>query len=172
VCCTLGHHGPYRVSQNYNRQACEDFCGCKFDFVGYLQFLCIGVHHHWKPFRRSIRASYIVHCWKTAAPYVHSQLHNGLNRRWMCSKIRTTSHIAQFMSHSVGRGEEILDTTQPWHSQATYNFKKHSCPTCRGEQSLSKFDTYMRLFNSRFGRASDLNTSLRDALRQRSALKG
>ena len=31
--CTLGLHGPYRVSQNYNRHTCEPFCSCKRRFL-------------------------------------------------------------------------------------------------------------------------------------------
>ena len=32
LCCTLGSHGPYRVSQNYNRHPCEPFCSCTHRF--------------------------------------------------------------------------------------------------------------------------------------------
>ena len=32
MCCTSGPHGPYRLSQKYNRYSCEPFCSCKCRF--------------------------------------------------------------------------------------------------------------------------------------------
>jgi hypothetical protein len=66
------------------------------DFHGYLQFLCIGLDHHWKPFRRSIRAGFIVHCWKTALSYLHSAPERNMNRSLCVLKLERSRHIAQF----------------------------------------------------------------------------
>jgi len=39
-----------------------------------------------------------------------------------------------------------------------HDLKKYSYVTCRGEQSPSKFDTYLRQVKSTFGWKADLNT--------------
>jgi len=41
---------------------------------------------------------------------------------------------------------------------ANYDLKKYSYVTCRGEQSPSKFDTYLCQVKSTFGCEADLNT--------------
>jgi len=47
---------------------------------------------------------------------------------------------------------------RPRHSYASWDLKKYSYVTCRGEQCPSKFDTYAHQVKSMFGCEADLNT--------------
>ena len=55
-----------------------------------------------------------------------------------------------FRSPIIRWGGEISNKLLPWHSYASYDLKKYSYVTCRGEQSPSKFDTYSRQVKSTF----------------------
>jgi len=150
VCCTLGPHGPYRVSQNYNRHTCEPFCSYKHWFSWISPVLCV---RHWKP---------ISHSYFTVGK---TDLHSATDREENCRlKLELLMQAYSLLQrrdkkkkkvcssgHILLGGGEISHTMQPWHTQANYDLKKYSAVTCRGEQSPSKFDTYSQQLKSAFG---------------------
>ena len=131
VCCTLWPHSPYRVSQNYNRYACEPFCSCKRQLSWISPGSALALQYTTENLSDG---QFLIHCWNSRPP---SQL---------------------FRSPIVQRSGEISNKMPSWHSYASYDLKKYSHVTCRGEQSPSKFDTYSCQVKSKFGWEADLNT--------------
>jgi len=163
VCCTLGPHGPYRVSQNYNRYACEPFCSCKCRFSWISPGSALALHYATENLSDG---QLLIHCWNNRPAFSYREK----ERRGLCSKFRTVDTDVDpcrgkikkkgmhFRLHVVRRGGEISKKMQPWHSEANYDLKKYSYVTCRGEQSPAKFDTYLCQVKSMFGCEADLNT--------------
>jgi hypothetical protein len=183
--CVLHIRAP-RLLQNVpelNRHACEPFCSCKCRFSWISPVLCIGLDHHWKPFRWSIRTGFIVHCWKTALPNLHSAPERTIYRRLLCSEIRTqltpgTVHWRVEKKSLGSLGRIALRKGRNSHIQCSHDIHrqpatwKNIAVQHAGVNKIpSKFDTYSWHLKSTFGRVTDLNTSLRDPLRRRSALK-
>jgi len=156
VCCTLGPHGPYRGSQNYNRQACGPFCSCKrrFSWISTV-FVCMPQKNFQTVIHISLlnKQTYILlqidregSCVLKLEPLMQTCIYcRGEMKKKACS-----SRIARRwrnLTHNAA-------LTVP----SNVRLIKFSCVTCKREQSPSKFDTYSRQLRSTFGCQPDLNT--------------
>jgi hypothetical protein len=168
---TLGPHGPYIVSQNYNRHACENFCSCKLR-ISWIS--PVFVRTPLKNFQTVIIISLL-------KKQNYSPLHTDRGER--CSKNRTVdpSVIAtrdqmkrkpSVLGHILQRGGANSHTMQPWYSEANCELK--NIPLLHpGVNKVLLNSTHLRVdLKWHSARRHVLIPSLRIDLIWRSAAKG